>query len=213
MGVTPDTILGLYEEYALAEKVYEEIIQDINPEISDDEARIITVQHILIKTGNTDSDGNRVPYSEEKKAEAYAKALEVQALAVEGTKAFEELAVQYSEDDTITYSFGKGEMDQAFEEVAFRLETNAVSDVVESEAGYHIIKCISTFNIEQTDANKIKILEQRRENAFGREYDAYVKTLTKQLNEDLWSQITLIHDSQVTTSDFFDVFNHFFEGN
>lgn len=213
MGVTPDTILGLYEEYALAEKVYEEIIQDINPEISDDEARIITVQHILIKTGNTDSDGNRVPYSEEKKAEAYAKALEVQALAVEGTKAFEELAVQYSEDDTITYSFGKGEMDQAFEDVAFRLETNAVSDVVESEAGYHIIKCISTFNIEQTDANKIKILEQRRENAFGREYDVYVKTLTKQLNEDLWSQITLIHDSQVTTSDFFDVFNHFFEGN
>ena len=211
LGVTPDTIRGLYEEYALAEKVYETIIRDINPEISDDEARIITVQHILIKTGTTDSEGNRVPYSETEKAEAYAKAVEVQSLAVEGSKAFEELAAQYSEDDTITYSFGKGEMATAFEEASFQLETNAISDIVESEAGYHIIKCISTFNIEQTDANKVKILEQRRENAFGQEYDAYVKTLTKQLNEELWSQITLIHDSQVTTSDFFDVYSRFFE--
>lgn len=211
MGVTLDTIRGLYEEYALAEKVYETIIQDINPEISDDEARIITVQHILLKTGSTDSEGNRISYSDEEKAEVYAKAQEVQAMAAEGTKSFEELAAQYSEDDTITYSFGKGEMDRAFEEAAFQLETNAVSEIVESEAGYHIIKCISTFNIEQTDANKVKILEQRRKNAFGQEYDAFVKTLTRQLNEELWSQITLIHDSQVTTSDFFDVYSRYFD--
>ena len=211
MGVTLDTIRGLYEEYALAEKVYETIIQDINPEISDDEARIITVQHILLKTGSTDSEGNRISYSDEEKAEVYAKAQEVQAMAAEGAKSFEELAAQYSEDDTITYSFGKGEMDRAFEEAAFQLETNAVSEIVESEAGYHIIKCISTFNIEQTDANKVKILEQRRKNAFGQEYDAFVKTLTRQLNEELWSQITLIHDSQVTTSDFFDVYSRYFD--
>lgn len=209
LGVTPDTIRELYQEYAMAEKVYQQIIQDINPEISDDEARIITVQHILIKTGTTKADGSREPYSAEEKAAAYEKAVEVQALAVDGAHDFEDLAAQYSEDDTITYSFGKGEMDQAFEDAAFQLETNAVSAVVEGEAGYHIIKCISTFNIQETDANKVKIVEQRRKTAFGQEYDAFVKTLTKQLNEDLWDQITLIHDSEVTTSDFFDVYSRY----
>lgn len=207
MGVTPDTIRELYREYALAEKIYQLIIQDINPEISDDEARIITVQHILIKTYNLDEEGRRVSYSTHDKTKAYEKAAEIQAKTVSGEYDFEELAVQYSEDDTITYSFGKGQMDQAFEEAAFGLERSGISGVVESEAGYHIIKCITTFDREETDANKIKIVEKRRNKAFGEEYDAFVATLVKQLNEELWSEITLIHDSQVTTSDFFDVYS------
>lgn len=210
LGVTLDTIRELYQEYAMAQKVYQSIIQDINPEISDDEARIITVQHILIKTYDLDSDGSRVPYSTQNKTDAYEKAVEIQTKAVGGEYDFEELAAQYSEDETITYSFGKGEMDQSFEDAAFQLETNAVSGVVESEAGYHIIKCINTFDREETDANKIKIVEQRRNKAFGQEYDVFVATLVKQLNEELWSEVTLIHDSQVTTSDFFDVFSQYF---
>ena len=40
-------IESMYRDYALADKVYRQIISDINPEISDDEARTITVQHIL----------------------------------------------------------------------------------------------------------------------------------------------------------------------
>lgn len=60
MGVTPEVIEQLYAEYALAEKVYRHIIQDINLEISDDEARTITVSHILIKTYMLDGRGNEL---------------------------------------------------------------------------------------------------------------------------------------------------------
>lgn len=210
MEVTQETIQELYLEYAMAQKVYQQIIQDINPEISDDEARIITVQHILIKTYNLDGNGNKMPYDQEAKAEAYEKAVGIQEKAASGEYDFEELAAQYSEDDIVTYSFGKGVMDQAFEDAAFQLATDAVSQVVESEAGYHIIKCISTFNREETDSNKIKIVEQRRNSAFGQEYDTFVAKLTKQLNESLLEEITMIHDNQVTTSDFFEVYEQHF---
>ena len=210
MGVSRDTVCKLYEEYAMAQKVYQTIIGAINPEISDDEARIITVQHILIKTYSLDQESVKVPYPADEKRAAYQQAAEVRDLATDGKHDFEELAVQYSEDATITYSFGKGEMDAAFEEAAFALATGAVSEVVESEAGYHIIKCISTFNREETDANKITIVEKRRDEAFGQEYDAYVKTLNKQLNEGLLAEIALIHDSQVTTADFFQVYEAYF---
>lgn len=57
----------MYEEYSLAQKVYEYLIADINPEISDDEARTITVQHILVKTYSLNEAGERVPYTDEKK--------------------------------------------------------------------------------------------------------------------------------------------------
>lgn len=39
MGATEEIVENLYREYAMADKVYQLIIQDINPEISDDRGR------------------------------------------------------------------------------------------------------------------------------------------------------------------------------
>lgn len=210
IGISQGGVENMYREYALADKVYQQIIQDINPEISDDEARTITVQHIFFSTTMRDGAGNRVDYPEEQKRVVYERASEVRELAVDGEHDFAELATQYSEDTTLTYSFGKGEMDVGFEEAAFNLETGEVSQVVETESGYHIIKCLNTFDREETDANKLEIVEERRREAFGQEYDTFVSTLVRSLNEGLWEELTLIHDSEVTTSNFFEVYTKYF---
>lgn len=210
LGVKQDTIAALYTEYAMADKVYRQIIQDINPEISDDEARTITVEHILIKTYTVDGNGNKVPFAESSKEEAYQTACDIREMAVEEGNNFEELVTKYSDDVNMTYSFRKGDMDKAFEEAAFQLETDEISEVVESEAGYHIIKCLSTFNREETDANKLKIVEQRKEEVFGQVYDEFVNQLVRNLNEDVWNEVTLIHDEQVKTDNFFEVYQQYF---
>lgn len=209
MGVNEKTVKSLYTELARAEKMYQYTIKDINPEISDDEARTITVQHILIKTYALDGTGKKVEYTEEAKQDAYRQAGEVLRLVNEGED-FDELIRRYSEDDKGTYSFGKGEMDAAFETAAFNLGKDEISDVVETEFGYHIIKCLNTFDKDETDANKVKIVDQRRAEAFGQEYDAYVETLTRNLNEDLWNSVGFIHDENVKTKDFFDVYTKYF---
>ena len=67
----------MYEEYTLAGKVYEYLIKDINPEISDDEARTITVQHVLIKTYSINENREHVPYPETAKKKARQRAEEV----------------------------------------------------------------------------------------------------------------------------------------
>lgn len=210
MGADLKTIQQLYTEYALADKVYQYIIQDVNPEISDDEARTITVQHILIRTDTTDGAGERAPLPESRKRAVYEKALEIREMAVNGESDFVDLASRYSEDSTITYSFGKGEMDAAFEEAAFGLETNEISQVIESESGYHIIKCLNTFDREQTDISKQEIVEERRREVFGQEYDEFVDTLVRNLNTRLWEEITLIHDPEVRTTGFFDIYAEYF---
>lgn len=211
MGISKDIIMEMYREYAMADKVYQEIIRDINPEISDDEARIIEVQHIFFSTSIKDGAGNRVAYPASEKQKIYDKACQVREFAVDGNHGFAELAEQYSDDSNITYSFGKGEMvDEAFETAAFNLETNEVSRVVESSLGYHIIKCLSTFDREETDANKLQIVEQRRKEVFGQEYDAFVDTLVRNLNEKLWDEISLLHDDELTTSNFFEVYDSCF---
>lgn len=209
MGVDEKTITKLYSEYALAEKVYRYIIKDINPEISDDEARTITVQHILLKTYALDGTGKKIEYTSKAKEEACDTAYEVWKKAVDGED-FDELIRHYSEDDKSTYSFGKGEMAPEFEKAAFNLATGEISDVVETEYGYHVIKCISTFDKDETDSNKIKIVEQRKEEVFGLEYDNFVNTLTRRLNEELWESVRFIHDENVNTSDFFDIYKEYF---
>ncbi len=210
MAVDEAVIGQLYREYALADKVYQFIIQDVKPEISDDEARTITVQHILLRTEMIDNAGNRVAYSDKVKQSIYEKACEIRQRALDGEADFLELASRFSEDSVITYSFRKGEVEEAIEQEAFQLDTGGISQVIETDKGYHIIKCVSTFDREQTDRNKLVIIEERRREVFGQEYDAFVETLARQLNAKRWEEVTLPREEAITTTSFFDVYAKYF---
>ena len=210
MHVTQEDVLQLYTEYAMADKVYQEIIAGVNPEISDDEARTLTVEQIMLKTHTTDSEGNRIAYSENMKAETLKKMQEIRELATDGEHGFTELAGKYNEAENIRISFKKGEMDMAIEEVAFNLQTEEISQIIETSQGYYLLKCISTFDKEQTDAYKLVLVEERKNEAFGQEYEAFVKTLARKLNDKLWQKVELIQTEGVETDSFFDVYESYF---
>ncbi|MCH4193349.1 MAG: peptidylprolyl isomerase [Butyrivibrio sp.] len=208
-GVTQDTIRQLYEEYALADKLYQYTIRDINPEVSDDEARTITVQQIMLKTYTLDASGQKVPVSDTAKQAVYQKMQMVQKQIGDGT-AFETLAEKYNEADAVTISFGKGDVDSALENAAFNLATDQVSDIIETKDGYEIIKCMTTFNRQETEANKVKIVEERKKEAFGQQYDDFADNLTRELNTELWAKVTMPHDAKITTRSFFEVYDKYF---
>ena len=210
LGISEETLQKLYEEYALAHKVYQKVIADVNPEISDDEARIVTVQQILIRTKEVDADGKEKVFLTARKQEQYELACEIQELAREGGKSFEELASKYSQDPTITYSFGKGEMDPAVEAAAFQLETDQISGVVEGADGYHILKCINTFDAAETEANKQKLLADKKNEAFGEEYDSFVDSLVRKLNTSAWEELALVQEGSTPSVDFFEIYAKFF---
>ena len=205
LNVEKDLIERMYEEYALANKVYYYLIKDINPEVSDDEARTITIDHILVKTYYLDENNQKVEYDAEQKKEAFKKIQEALEKAKSGIS-FDSLIAAYNEDSQSQYSFRKGEMNLGFETTAFNLGKGEISEIVETEYGYHIIKCITTFNQEETDANKIKIVEERRKETFGKRYSEFAEELTKAVNEDLWEEIALIKEVKIDISDFFDIY-------
>lgn len=94
--------------------------------------------HILIGFGAT--------ASAEQKQAAKAKAEELLAAIKKNPKSFEELATKNSQDPGSAAKggdlgvFGRGAMVKPFEDAAFSMKVNQVSDLVESEFGYHIIK-------------------------------------------------------------------------
>ncbi len=209
-GITLEEVENIYREQAVADKLYDYIIRDINPEISDDEARTITVEQILIKTYTLDGSGQKVPYSDREKNAAYNRAREI-LKKIWAEESFEELMAEYNEADEGTISFGKGGMESVYETAAFNLGTEEVSEIVETSEGYVIIKCISTFNREETEANKVKIVDKRKREVFGAQYDAFVATLSKQLNTKLWDSISLNEDEQVSSTNLMQVYSKYFK--
>lgn len=211
LGVDKKDIRNLYKEYAMAQKVYEQIVSQVNPEISDDEARTVVVEQIYIKNHVVDSSGKKIAYSPSMKADCLETMQEIhEALVTEG-KDFTELAGKYNEGETIRLSFQKGDAPAAIENVVFNMHTDEISEIIETADGYYILKCISTLDRAQTDENKLVIMEKRKKEAFNQEYDVFVNTLARKLNEKLWQKVELIHDKQVDTDDFFVIYANYFQ--
>ena len=211
LAVDQEIIAGLYREYVLADMVYKQIVDSVDPEISDDEARTITVDQIHMKTYTIDSQGTRMEYSDTMKAEVEEDMYDIHEFATVDGRDFTELANKYNEADTVRWSFRKGEVDPAIEAAGFMLSTDQVSEVIETADGFYLLKCISTYDKEQTDANKQLIISQRKNEAFGEEYDAFVESLSKKINEKLWVEITLLQDENVDTDDFFEIYKKYFQ--
>jgi peptidyl-prolyl cis-trans isomerase C len=89
-----------------------------------------------------------VPPEADATAKAALKARAMEALqAARSGKDFAALARQYSQDGSAQHGgdlgfFPKGQMVPAFEKVAFSLKPGEISDLVETQFGYHIIKVI-----------------------------------------------------------------------
>lgn len=208
--ISEDLLSVMYGDYALADKIYKEVTRNVNPEISDDEARSITVKQILFKTSSLDEMGNRREYSEHDKEDAHKRAESCLEKARDGSD-FDSLTEKYNEDSQNMYTFGKGVMPEPFEKAAFDLGTGEISDVIETEYGYHIIKCVSAFDQEETDNNKERIVTERKKEAFNRVYDEFVPSLHSNLNEELWDSFEYEpYTGEDLNISFFEVYDEVF---
>ena len=205
LGADEDLVYQMYSEYALAEKVYNSIVDEVNFEISDDDARSITVEQIFIKTYHEDTHGRLTDYSDAAKAEAKERALAIREKAVTESD-FESLCALYNEEDESTHTYRRGEMPETYENVAFALEEGEISYVITTDDGYYIVKCISTYERKATNENKEAIINEAKRKAFEEKYNEFLPNVIANINEKEWENIKIIHNADMKTDSFFDIY-------
>jgi peptidyl-prolyl cis-trans isomerase C len=137
----------------------------------------VKASHILIKV---DAGAD-----EAKKAEARKKIEAVQQKIKDGGD-FAELAKEYSEGPSNTRGgdlgfFRRGQMVKPFEEAAFAMQVNEVSEIVETRFGYHLIK-VYEIKPDQTLAYadvKDKLSQRMKQEKIEKDATEYIGQLKK----------------------------------
>ncbi|MBQ3546424.1 MAG: peptidylprolyl isomerase [Lachnospiraceae bacterium] len=203
MDIDEDTVYKVYKEYRLAEKVYTELVKDVNPEISDADAKVIKVAAIYAKTYTIDSAEKRVEYTAEEK-ESAKKNITKLLDTINNGEDFMTIAANNTDADQVEYQFGKGDMIKEFEEVAFALKAGQVSGVIETPDGYYVIKCINDYLEDETQKNKETLIQEEKNKAFKDIYNPFVEKLSSQFNEKAWEKIEFSKMTDVKVSNFYE---------
>jgi parvulin-like peptidyl-prolyl isomerase len=143
----------------------------------------VRASHILISTMDP---ATKTKVSPEVKKQKEKLAKEIKA-KIDGGEDFAKLVKEYSEDPGSKstggeYTFGKGEMVPEFEAAAFSLKTNQVSDLVETQFGYHIIKLLEKIPAGKMDYAKVapKLKEYLENQQLQRALPPYFERLKKE---------------------------------
>lgn len=160
--VTPEQVKDYYELHKDKFKVPEQVKMEFvllsaaglinGVKVSDEEVKDFYDQNLDKFKGGEEREASHiligfgVSATDEDKQKAKDQVLEIDAQLKAEPSRFEELAVKLSQDPGSATkggslgSFGRGAMVKPFEDAVFDMEIDQISEVVESEFGYHIIR-------------------------------------------------------------------------
>ena len=171
-----DVVESLYEDYWKAERLVETLTESVNLEVSDSEAKVITVDEIVL------SDMNQT----------------------EGTD-FLTVAKAVSEAQEIEKKISRGMRSDAYEQAAYALSTGEISDVIESDGKYYILRCVNDYDEAATKIRKEEMIREKKNEAFYEIYSEYAANVHLTRDDSLWKNLS-ITDGEKTSADFFEIF-------
>ena len=185
MSRDKDVVESLYEDYWKTEKLVETLTGSVNLEVSDSEAKVITVDEIVL--------------SDKDQADEALKKVQM-----EGTD-FMTVAKEVSEDQEIEKKISRGLRPEAYEKAAYVLATGEISDVIEADGKYYILRCVNDYDEAATKARKEEMVREKRNEVFYETYSEYAAKVHLAKDDSLWKNLS-ITDGERTSADFFEIF-------
>lgn len=168
-NITVQAVADMYRSMLMADKLFDDLTYEVDTEISEDEARVITIQYI--------------------KCDSLQAATSVKSRLDDG----ESFASLIKENNLYEYEYElrRGEMPENFEEAAFNLITGEISNVVDTEMGYYILMCVNEYDKMKTASNKERMIQENKLARFNEIFEPYEAKLYAEYNEELWQTISV----------------------
>lgn len=192
MELTLEEVQSLYMDYCVAEKLVTELTGDMSLEVSDSEAKVITLLQA--------------------EAETQAEADAFLAAATEDGTNFLRCAEEYGLVVT-ERTLGRKEEAAAYEDAVFSLETEEISPVLSVNGTYYVVKCTNSYDREKTAERKMQIYEERRQKAFQDLYQSYREELRIVYSGDPFEKLDMQTISCEKEADFFEIYKKYAAAN
>ncbi|MDO4555717.1 MAG: peptidyl-prolyl cis-trans isomerase [Lachnospiraceae bacterium] len=207
-GANQDLMQKIYEENALASKVQQEVVKDVDTEVSDDEARQTTVYKLVFETTETDSETGAVTDLSDSKKAAQKKKAEAALKEIKDGKTIEEVAEEYELTDSANETYGAGESagGDDFEKEMASMKDGDISDVLTTNEGYVIAKLVAYTDEEATATQKETIVSERQSEAYQEKYEEWTKDLDEEwdyaedVDQDVWAEVTFGEETEAEES-------------
>lgn len=184
-GLEQQSLEMLYTDYWISEKLVDRLTENVNLEVSDSEAKVITVSQIEFEDRETAN-------------EALAK------LTAENAD-FNSVSREYSGDRETRKQVFRGLYGSEYEETAFALANGEVSGIISDSGRYYILKCVDDYDEAATKIRKEQMIRQKKNEAFYGSYQGFKQGTELIEDPALWREIT-ITGGPASEADFFDIF-------
>ncbi len=191
IGVSKEDVEGYLELSAYQEKMREEIIKDVDTEVSDEEAQQTTITYTKVSYDADADDGVKA----EKKELAQEILDEVLATAEADMESIAKELDEESVTSNVHYSANDEEDDtveQALKDGVADLKDSEVnSSLIEGEDGYYIVRLEQRFDEEATEREKETILGEREDELFSSTTQEWYDAADLQMNEKVLAGIEI----------------------
>lgn len=187
-GINIEHIYQFFFDNLMAERVFDAATMDVDTNVSDEIAKQITIQYLLISTNKSDTKPRDTTEIEKEKNAAYTKAQELLSTAV-AVEDFSSFAKSNTDSVEVEVTIGKNDLEKSLEDAAFALKAGEMSNIVEASDGYYIIYCVDDYNEDATLEKKEEIIDQRQNEKFVELFEKWQKETKFDLNEKVWNQI------------------------
>ena len=190
IGCTREDVQKMYTDIFQAEKLINSITGTVDSEISDSEAKVISIQQIVT--------------ADEKKAKAILKRIKIDG------ENFNSMASRYTEDEEIDLKLMRSDNDEdIITRTAFSLEENEVSNILFKDGLYYIIKCTDGYAEEDTLLRKARLEEAMNNKAVMDIIGPYRNEHNIQFVERFWNNMDFSEPDGSEAEDFFDIYNEY----
>lgn len=181
-------VQSLYEKYCIAQKTIDALSADINTEVSDNDKRVMILQ--LIASPSRD-------------------VIENAKERISAGEDFESVAKEVSRFSQIEYQVSRGTLNPLLEETAIYMSDGEVSDIIQTEENYYLIRCEEDFDEELSAQNASAVLGKLRLSAWSKSFVDYAKTHSVAVSEEIWENLHFYQTSAFSSDDLYETYDRY----